>query len=88
MKHKKIAETLKNKLENAFSPEVLSIVDESAKHAGHLEAGEETHFRIKIVSKKFSGMSQVQRHRLIYDVLAEEMKTAVHALALTVKDAE
>lgn len=86
MNQKKISEIITKKLQDALAPEVLTVVDDSAKHAGHVEAGSETHFRIKVISKKFDGMTQLQRHRLVYDILDEEIKTRVHALALTTKD--
>ncbi len=77
---------LEEKLEAAFSPDWLEIVDEShlhAGHAGHRPEGE-THFRVAIVSAAFTGKSRVERHRLVNAVLAEELASRVHALALKV----
>jgi len=75
---------LEDKLRTAFAPEWLEIVDESHRHAGH--AGHrpegETHFRVAIVSAAFAGKSRVERHRLVNAVLAEELASRVHALAL------
>jgi BolA protein len=80
-----IAETIRTKLEAAFAPLSLDIRDESATHAGHAGAreGGETHFRVSIVSKAFEGLSRVERHRRVHDVLDGELKDRVHALALT-----
>jgi len=79
-----VAETMRGKLIASFAPEALSIEDESARHAGHAGArpGGETHFRVRIVSASFEGLSRVERQRRVYDVLADEMRGQVHALAL------
>jgi len=79
---------MENKLRDAFSPERLEVVNESHLHAGHrhdhgtFDGEGETHFRVRIVAAAFTGMSRVQRHRAVNDVLAEELRDAVHALAI------
>ncbi|MDR3448207.1 MAG: BolA family transcriptional regulator [Alphaproteobacteria bacterium] len=76
---------LRRKLEAVFSPILLEIKDESARHAGHAGArkGGETHFNVRIVSAVFKGMNQVARHRAVYAALGEDMKEGgIHALAL------
>lgn len=80
-----VADMIREKLMDAFAPEALSIEDESARHAGHAGARPEgeTHFRLRIVSKAFEGKSRVERQRQVYAVLADEMHTRIHALALT-----
>jgi BolA protein len=76
---------IRDHLAKAFSPAALDVVDESALHAGHAGArpGGETHFRVRIVSAGFHGLSRVDRQRAVYQVLAEELQAQVHALALT-----
>jgi len=80
-----VARNIERKLAAAFAPAELSVVDESAKHAGHSGARPEgeTHFRVRIVSQAFAGLSRVERQRRVYAALAGEMKSRVHALALT-----
>jgi BolA protein len=80
-----VAETIREKLIAAFQPGELVVEDESARHAGHSGArpGGETHFQVHIVSAAFEGMSRVERQHRIYEILAEEMRGPVHALALT-----
>jgi BolA protein len=75
------------KLNAAFSPISLSVVDDSHRHAGHGGAreGGETHFSVTIVSPAFSGKSRVDMHRAINSVLAEEFAERVHALAITAR---
>ncbi len=80
-----IAETIRTKLQAAFAPVKLDVRDESEMHrghAGHREGGE-THFRVAIVSAAFEGLSRVDRHRRVHEVLDAELKSRVHALALT-----
>lgn len=87
-----IQSTMESKLKAAFSPERLIVINESHLHAGHhhAESGHhatfdgtgETHFRVRIVSPNFSGMSRVDRHRAVNELLADELKAGVHALAI------
>ncbi len=73
------------KLTDALMPESLEITDESHLHAGHAEARPEgeTHFRIRVVSDAFNGLSRVMRHRLVNKALHEELSSGIHALALS-----
>lgn len=84
VKNASLQEIISRKLTDEFEPEVLLIIDESEKHANHnpeaLKGG--THFRIKMSSKKFIGMSKIQQHRSVYTVLDDEIKNGIHALAL------
>ncbi len=83
---------IEKKLRDRFSPERLSIVNESHLHAGHhhVESGHhaefdgegETHFRVRIVAPAFAGMSRIERHRAVNDLLADELSGGVHALAV------
>jgi BolA protein len=82
-----IAERIKKKLSQELAPLRLEVVDESAKHKGHAgyREGGETHFRVTVVSEAFEGMNRIDRQRLVYDALKQEMAERVHALALTTK---
>jgi BolA protein len=81
----KLLATVQRKLEAALEPESLVITDDSAHHAGHPEAAGRFHLSIAIASARFRGLSSIQRHRLIYTVLAEELAGSVHALSLDIK---
>jgi BolA protein len=78
---------MREKLTRAFHPTALAVIDESHLHAGHAGAreGGESHFRVEIVSDTFAGLSRVARHRRVHDVLAEELRGGVHALAVTAR---
>ena len=83
---------MEKKLSDAFAPERLAVVNESHLHARHhhVESGHhatfdgtgETHFRIRIVSPAFAGMSRIDRHRAVNLALADELKAGLHALAI------
>ena len=77
-------ETISNKLQEAFTPESLQVVDESHLHEGHAghRPGGETHFRVHIVSAAFKGKSRIDRHRMINSALAAELSGSVHAIAI------
>jgi BolA protein len=79
------ADMLRRKLQQAFSPERLDVVDDSARHAGHRpdHPEGESHFNVTIVSAAFDGMGRVERQRRVYAVLAEDLAGPVHALQLT-----
>ena len=72
------------KLQEAFHPESLDVIDESHLHAGHggHRPGGESHFRLDIVSNAFEGKSRVDRHRMINALLAPELAEGIHALAI------
>ncbi len=79
------AERMQQVLAQALSPTQLTVIDESAAHAGHAGAGPEpfgTHFRVRIVSPLFAGLSRVAQHRLVYDSLRPLIDQGVHAIAI------
>jgi BolA protein len=80
----RVADAITDKLTNAFTPQHLSVVDESDHHRGHAghRPGGETHFRIHIVAQAFNGKTRLERHRMINQILAAELSGGVHALAI------
>ena len=82
-----VAETIRRKLEAAFSPTRLELVDDSDRHhghAGHSGSGE-SHFNLRIEAQAFAGKARVMRQRLVMQVLAEELAGPVHALSIVAK---
>lgn len=75
-----LLDTIRSKLEAALEPVSLDIIDDSARHAGHREAKGRFHLKVVAVAGRFEGLSPVQRHRLVYEALAEELSGPVHAL--------
>ncbi len=79
-----VAATIRQRLEQALRPTRLDIVDESHLHAGHNSAARagETHFRVLVVSPELAGKSRLARHRLVNELLADQLADKVHALAI------
>jgi BolA protein len=77
-------QAMREKLMVALTPTRLDVVNESHLHAGHRSSPGtgESHFRLLIVSPAFAGKSRVERHRMVNEALAEELKGRVHALAM------
>lgn len=79
-----VRETIAEKLEAGLEPDDLDVIDESHLHKGHAGARPqgESHFRVRIVSRAFIGLNRVARQRLVYRLLASEMASDIHALAI------
>ena len=82
-----VADTMREKLTAALAPVTLEIEDESARHKGHggWREGGETHFRVTVVSAAFAGKSRVDRQRMVYAILKDELADRVHALGLVTR---
>ena len=82
-----MADILKQRLNTVLQPTSLEVIDESHLHQGHMGARPEgeTHFRIRCVSALFNGKTRLEQHRLVNLVLAQELSTSIHALALELK---
>lgn len=79
-----VAEAIRDKLEAAFAPSRLELIDDSDRHhghAGHSGAGE-SHFTLRIESQAFSGKARVMRQRMVMKALADELAGPVHALSI------
>mgnify|MGYP001610281231 FL=1 len=74
-------ERIKSRLESAFAAAQVSVRDDSARHAGHEGAREGAgHFQVRIESDAFAGRSRLQRHRMVYEALADMLPGEIHAL--------
>ena len=84
-----VATEMKARL-STLEPVELELVDESEQHRGHAgyAAGGNTHWRLSIVSPRFSGQSVVARHRMVYQALGSLMQNPIHALAITARTPE
>ncbi|MCQ8118883.1 BolA family protein [Methylomonas sp. MO1] len=76
------ADHIRQKLEEAFKPELIEIIDHSAAHAGHAGNKGGGHFHVTLISTQFEGKSLVQRHQLVYQALGDMMKDEIHALGI------
>lgn len=79
-------DTITTRLTKRFAPDFLEVIDESMQHHGHAgwREGGETHFRVRIATRHFDGMSRVAQHRAVTEVLSDMMDNPIHALAIEV----
>ena len=79
-----VATEMLARLNAAFSPARIELVDDSEQHRGHggYNPAGESHFTLRIESAAFAGKSRVERQRLIYAALGELMRERVHALSI------
>ncbi|RCS30214.1 BolA family transcriptional regulator [Rhodanobacter denitrificans] len=79
-----VIEQIRGRLQAAFAPSELEVLDEGHKHAGHAGEGK-GHFHVRIVSAAFAGQSPIRRHRMIYAALDGLMDSGIHALSIDAK---
>ena len=73
--------SIEDKLTRELLPATLVVENESHKHS--VPAGSETHFKVTVVSSRFDGLGRVDRHKLVYAILKDELAGGVHALTIT-----
>ena len=79
-------ERIEARLREAFAPLALEVVDDSARHRGHAGAASGGgHYRVIVVSERFRGLARVERHRMVYEALAGELRQEIHALELNAR---
>jgi BolA protein len=81
------ADRIRQLLHDTLAPDYLEVIDESARHAGHAGAapGGETHFRLIITAQSLKGLSRLDSHRKVYEILNLELQSGLHALALELR---
>jgi BolA protein len=79
-----VTQEIADRLEAAFAPSELNVVDDSESHRGHsgFQEGGESHFNVKIRTSHFKGMNRLARHRAVHSALGPELIGRIHALAL------
>lgn len=77
-------EEIRTRLQAAFEPAELQVIDDSEAHRGHggWREGGETHFNVLIRSDRFAGQSRLQRHRAVHAALGADLVGRIHALSL------
>ncbi len=81
-----VTQEIADRLEGAFKPRELNVVDDSESHrghAGHREGGE-SHFNVRIRAAQFADMSRLARHRAVHGALGPDLIARIHALAIDV----
>ena len=75
-----IVEEVKKKLQKELPGSEVTVIDQSQGHIEHNPTG--AHIGVKVKFKGFQGKSELERHQMIYQILKEELKQKVHALAI------
>ncbi|EPS97714.1 hypothetical protein FOMPIDRAFT_1024905 [Fomitopsis schrenkii] len=89
-----VTRSIRDKLSSGLQPSELTITNDSWQHRHHAPmraqggGSGETHFSIQVVSEQFRGKTTMQRHRLIYSMLSDELSQGLHALSLKTKTPE
>ncbi|NIZ09165.1 BolA family transcriptional regulator [Pseudooceanicola sp. HF7] len=75
---------IRRRLEQAFTPESLDVLDESESHRGHagFQEGGESHFRVRMRADSLSGKSRIAKHRAVHSAIGPDLMGEIHALAL------
>jgi BolA family transcriptional regulator, general stress-responsive regulator len=80
---------IRARLEQAFAPDELDVIDDSHRHAGHAGAKDgRGHFSVRIVSRRFAGTKTLERHRMVYAALGSLMQTDIHALSVDARSSD
>jgi len=81
----KIENEIEDRLTRAFSPEVLEVVNESHRHAGHMgdDGSGQSHFAIRIRAASLAAMPRLARHRAVQAALGD-LNQRAHAIALDI----
>ncbi|XP_064605731.1 bolA-like protein DDB_G0274169 [Liolophura sinensis] len=83
MEGKPVEKNIREKLAKAFQPVVLEVINESGMH--NVPKGSETHFKVVVVSSQFDSQPLIKRHRMVNEVLQNELQNGVHALSIMAK---
>ncbi|MEL0437381.1 BolA family protein [Phycobacter sp. K97] len=80
-----IKEEMETRLQEAFNPTRLEVVDDSDSHIGHAghDGRGESHFNVMIRAEAFAGMNRVAQHRAVHKALGD-IVPRIHALALDI----
>ena len=79
-----VARAIAERLNAAFDPVALEVINDSAKHRGHMgdDGSGESHFTVHVTSPAFSGRTRVERQRAVNKALADLLEGQIHALAI------
>ena len=85
-----VAEEMERLLQDVFVPTHLEIINDSAKHRGHMgdDGSGESHFTIVIESGAFAGKSRLERQRMVNTALGDIPGERVHALSIKASEPE
>ncbi len=76
-----LKDAISERLREAFTPDEILVTDDSLQHVGHAGAGHGGHYTVLIVAERFRGCGLLERHRLVYEALAD-LRKDIHALSI------
>lgn len=79
---------IETRLRDALERARVTVVDESHRHAGHAGAAGGGHFEVSVVSPAFRGLTRLERHRRVHDLVGERIGAGIHALSLRLRTPE
>lgn len=79
-----MASEIESRLTASLSPIQLDVINDSAKHSGHMgdDGSGESHFTVVIESAAFAGKSRLERQRMVNAALGDLPGQKVHAMAI------
>lgn len=82
-----LAEDIRSRLEQAFTPSELQVIDDSERHRGHAgyQEGGESHWHIVIAASALDDMGRVARHRAIHEAIGRDILDRIHALSIDIR---
>ncbi|MDJ1009176.1 MAG: BolA family protein [Paracoccaceae bacterium] len=83
-----VAREIRQRLEAAFVPAELEVIDDSEAHRGHAgyREGGQSHFRVRLRTPAFAGQTRLARHRAVHEALGPDLVGRIHALALDLSE--
>jgi len=78
-----VQSTIQDKIKSSLQPVYLDVINESYMH--NVPKGSESHFKVTVVSDAFEGKPLIKRHRMVNEILKEELQNLIHALTITAK---
>lgn len=81
------SEKIRDRLDRAFAPRHLEVIDESDGHRGHAgyQDGGESHFRVVIEAAALASLPRIARHRAIHAAIGKDLMNEIHALAIVIR---
>ncbi|XP_069123404.1 bolA-like protein DDB_G0274169 isoform X2 [Argopecten irradians] len=83
---KPVENSIMKKLSERLAPQHLEVINESYMH--NVPKGSETHFKVVVISDQFQSVPLIKRHRMVNDILEDELNSGVHALSILAKTPE
>ena len=81
------SEKIRDRLERAFAPRHLEVIDESENHRGHAgyQDGGESHFRVVIEAGALSALARIASHRAVHAAIGRDLINEIHALEIVIR---